>query len=233
MAKTAALPADKRVTVDEIADYLYREITSLRLLPGTRISETDIAMRFGVSRQPVRDAFRRLETMDLILVRAKKATEVRKFSIRAIEKSRFVRAAVEAAALRQAAAMCDAAGGFQLDACIALQRKALAEKDFAGFAGLDYDFHKTICEIGKVPYAFDVIRSEKEKVDRLCILGLSKEDRMPQLVADHEAIATAVKAGDAERAVTAGMAHLGRLDDTIAAILVQSAAFFEDLDPPS
>lgn len=228
MSKIAALPEQRRSSVDDIVDYLYREISTLRLLPGTRISETDIAARFGVSRQPVRDAFRRLESMDLILVRPKKATEVKKFSAKAIEKSRFVRAAVEAAVLRKAAEHIDLAGGFQLDACLALQHKALAECDHAAFGRLDYEFHKAICDIGHVPYAFDVIRTEKEKVDRLCVLGLAKEKRMPELIEDHEAITAALKAGDAEAAVAAGMLHLTRLDETIAAIRVNSAAYFDD-----
>lgn len=230
MSKPDTLPKDRRSSVDDIVDYLYREITAMRLLPGTRISETDIAAQFGVSRQPVRDAFRRLESADLILVRPKKATEVKKFSAKAIEKSRFVRAAVEAAALREAAKHCDVAAGFQLDSCIALQQKAFAERDFAEFGRLDYDFHKAICDIGRVPYAFDIIKTEKEKVDRLCVLSLAKEKRMPELIRDHEAMVAALKAGDAESAVKAGMLHLSRLDETIEAIRVNSAAYFGDQD---
>lgn len=230
MNKIATLPAAKRSTVDEIVDYLYKEITSLRLMPGTRISEPDIAEKFGVSRQPVRDAFRRLETMDLILVRPKRATEVRKFSARGIEKSRFVRAAVEAAVLREAAKHCVAADGFQLDACIAMQQKAQAENDYVGFTKLDYEFHQTICNIAQVPYAFDVIQAEKAKVDRLCILSLSKERRMLVLIDDHEAIARAIKANDPETAAAAGMLHLTRLDETIATIRLNNAAYFEDDD---
>ncbi|SMX31046.1 GntR family transcriptional regulator [Actibacterium lipolyticum] len=230
MNEIASPPKQKRTSVGDIVDYLYREITSLRLLPGTRISETDVAERFGVSRQPVRDAFRRLETMDLILVRPKKATEVKKFSARAIEKSRFVRAAVEASALREASKYCDKAGSYQLDACIAMQHKALAEMDARGFAKLDYEFHEAICDIGRVPYAFEVIQVEKAKVDRLCMLGLSKEQRMPELIADHEAIANAIKAHDGDAAVAAGMRHLSRLDETIAAIRISSAAYFDEND---
>ena len=230
MTKITTRPKDKRSTVDEIADFLYREITTLHLLPGTRISEPDIAERFGVSRQPVRDAFRRLEAMDLILVRPKKATEVRKFSARAIEKSRFIRAAIEAAALREAAIKCGKADGYHLDACISMQHKALIESDYATFGQLDYEFHEQICHIGAVPYAFEVIRTEKEKVDRLCALGLAKERRMPELIADHEAIAAAIKANNPDAAVSAGMLHLTRLDETIAAIRVNRAAYFEDDD---
>lgn len=217
-----------RSSVDRIVEQLYDDIRQMRLLPGTRISETDIASQFGVSRQPVRDAFNRLANMDLILIRPKKATEVKKFSTAAIERSRFVRASVEAEVLRRASAHCTPADGHQLDACLAMQNKALAESDHAAFARLDYEFHQTLCEIAGVPFAFDVIRAEKEKVDRLCMLGLSKENRMPQLVEDHEAIARAVKDGDAEAAAKAGMRHLSRLDDTIEAIRVTSAAYFDD-----
>ena len=230
MKKVAELTKEKRSSVDDIVDYMSKEIATLRLLPGTRISETDIAERFGVSRQPVRDAFRRLEAMDLILVRPKKATEVKKFSARAIEKSRFVRAAVEVSALRLAVVKCSKPDGYQIDACLALQHKAMAEGDTAAFAKLDYEFHRLLCQIGGVPYAFDVIQEEKAKVDRLCILGLAKEQRMPELIADHEAIANAVKSGNEEAAVQAATLHLSRLDDTIAAIRINSAAYFEDGD---
>lgn len=228
MNKNATLPKERRLGVADIVDRLYEEITSLRLLPGSRISETDIAAQFGVSRQPVRDAFRRLEGMDLILVRPKKATEVKRFSAAAIEKSRFVRAAVEAAALREAAKYCDEAGGYQLDACLSLQRKACAETDYAAFVSLDYDFHKAICEIGRVPFAFEVIQTEKARVDRLCMLSLSKEQRMPDLIEDHEAMAAAIKAGQGEEAVAAGMTHLSRLDETIAAIRAHNASYFSE-----
>lgn len=228
MSKAVTIGGDRRRVVDEIAGHLQQEISSLKLLPGTRISETDIAEKFGVSRQPVRDAFRKLESLDLILVRPKRATEVKKFSARAIEKSRFVRAAIEAAALREAAKHFDTAGGFQLEACIALQQKALFERDFASFARLDYDFHRAICEIGKVPYAFEVIKVEKERVDRLCILGLAKEQRMPQLIEDHKAIASAIQSRNGQAAVDVGMAHLSRLDETIESIRLNNAAYFID-----
>lgn len=114
-----------RQGVDEIVSFLHQEIMSMRLLPGTRISESDIATRFGVSRQPVRDAFRRLEAMDLILVRPKKATEVKRLSLASIEKSRFVREAVETAVLRKAVILCNSEGERRLQENIDLQTRAV------------------------------------------------------------------------------------------------------------
>ncbi|MFV0336432.1 MAG: GntR family transcriptional regulator [Tropicimonas sp.] len=217
----------RRPRVDDIFDYLQDEILSLRLRPGDKISEADIAARFGVSRQPVRDAFSRLANLDLLLIRPQRATEVKRFSAREIEKSRFVRAAVETEVLRRAARHCDARGATLLDAALARQEKALAEKDVEGFGALDYDFHQTLCRIARVDYAFDVILAEKAKVDRLCMLGLSKEHRMPELVADHLAIAEAVKDNDDGRAVEMGRRHLSRLDETIRHISETRATYFE------
>ncbi len=214
-------------SVDAIFQHLYDEIVNLTLLPGKKISEAEIANRFGVSRQPVRDAFSRLEGMDLLLIRPQKATQVKRFSIREVSKSRFVRATVEAEVLRRAAANCDAAGAARLDKCLSDQSRVVDDGEYHAFGALDYAFHKTLCEIAGVDYAFEVISAEKRKVDRLCMLGLAKEDRMPELLEDHIEMAKHVKNGAPELAVEVGMAHLARLDDTIVSISTRHADYFD------
>lgn len=220
--------SERRTAVDEIFDYLYEEIGALRLRPGDKISESEIAKRFGVSRQPVRDAFNRLANLDMLHIRPQRATEVKRFSSREIEKSRFVRASIEKEVLRLAAERCKAEDTARLDRCLQQQDEAIANGDVAVFGTLDYEFHRLLCEIAGVDYAFEVIMTEKSKVDRLCMLGLSKEDRMPELVADHRAIAEAVGQHKPERAVQAGTLHLSRLDDTIKRIESSNADYFVD-----
>ncbi|AEI92469.1 MULTISPECIES: GntR family transcriptional regulator [Roseobacter] len=226
MAQATQL-GERRTSVDDIFDHLHDEILSLRLRPGDKISEADIAARFGVSRQPVRDAFSRLATLDLLLIRPQRATEVKRFSLREIAKSRFVRAAVEQEVLQRASQYCDATGAAELDAALAAQEQAIEQNDLETFGELDYKFHQILCHIAKVDFAFDVIRTEKSNVDRLCILSLSKGDRMPDLVADHRRIAEAVRKHDAQSAVENGMRHLSRLDATIEQISITNANYFE------
>jgi len=220
----------RRTSVDEVFDYLHEQILTLQLKPGDRISEAEIASQFGISRQPVRDAFSRLANNDLLLIRPQRATEVRRFSMRQIEKARFVRTAIDKEVLRRAAAQCDDAGAAQLDAALAQQDAAVANNNVERFGQLDYEFHKVLCTIARADYAFEVILEEKAKVDRLCMLGLEKEQRMPELVADHRKIADAIKANDAETAVAAGMIHLSRLDETIKRITATNANYFERAD---
>lgn len=221
---------ERRTSVDEVFDYLHDQITSLNLRPGDKISEADIAARFNVSRQPVRDAFSRLANLDLLLIRPQRATEVRRFSMREIEKSRFVRAAVEKEVLRRASALCTVEGAAMLDAALSEQDKALETRDVGHFGTLDYEFHKTICEIAQVDFAFDVIMTEKAKVDRLCRLALSKERRLPDLVTDHRQIAEAIKSHDPAQAIEVGMFHLSRLDETIERITETNENYFEAPD---
>lgn len=218
---------DRRTSVDVVFDDLYEAIVSLKLLPGDKISEAEIAAKFDVSRQPVRDAFSRLENLDLLLIRPQRATEVKRFSTREIAKSRFVRAAIEAEVLRRAARECDTVGTARLQANLMLQKVEVDAKDYERFGKLDYEFHKTLCEIAKVDFAFEVISAEKSNVDRLCMLGLSRNDRMDQLLEDHTAISRHIENHDAEKAVAAGMVHLSRLDGTIETISTQNPDYFE------
>lgn len=223
-------PVSRRTSVDEVFDYLHEEILSLRLRPGDKISEAEIAALFDLSRQPVRDAFSKLENIGLLKIRPQRATEVKRFSLQEIKKSRFIRSAIETEVVRRAASWCDDAGYELLQNCMSLQREASDSDNYEAFNALDYEFHKLLCDIAQVSYAFDVIASEKAKVDRLCMLSMSQERNMPQLVEDHEAIALAIKASDAESAVAVSTLHLSRLDKTIASIVQNQADYFEPHD---
>jgi DNA-binding GntR family transcriptional regulator len=217
----------RRTSVDVVFDHLQHAIVTLQLRPGDKISEAEIASQFGVSRQPVRDAFSRLENLDLLLIQPQKATEVKRFSLHEITKSRFVRASVEAEVLRRAAREATIADGALLGAALAQQAQLVPGGKYEQFGKLDHEFHETLCKIAKVAFAFEVISFEKARVDRLCILSLSKEDRMENLLKDHRTIADCITAGDGEAAVQAGLRHLSRLDATIEAIFRDNPDYFE------
>ncbi|CAN0601665.1 unnamed protein product, partial [Ectocarpus sp. 12 AP-2014] len=160
MAQVTELGA-RRTTVDDIFEQLRDDILSLRLKPGDKISEAEVAAQFGVSRQPVRDAFSRLAHLDFLLIRPQRATVVKRFSIRQIVKSRFVRAAIEMEVLRRAAERCDAKQAERLNAELAAQKQAIEDGKVEKFGALDYEFHKTLCKIADADFAFEVIMAEK------------------------------------------------------------------------
>ena len=219
---------ERRTSADIVFDYLRGEIVSNTLPPGTKISEVDIASRFGVSRQPVRDAFSRLANQDLLLIRPQKPTEVRKFSLRKVTQARFVRLAVELEVVKNACDIWDKARASALNGNLSEQRQAVERSDTGRFHELDYDFHKLICEHSDNAMMFDTIQYYKGKIDRLCMLSLGEPSEASDLLQDHQLLADALLAGDKANAEKIVRLHLGRLDDTICEIRAQHGEFFED-----
>lgn len=222
------MPVDRRTSADDVFDYLYDEIVTLRMLPGDKISEVEIANKLNVSRQPVRDAFNRLTNLDLLLVRPQRATEVRRFSYDAIQAARFIRASVEVEVLRLAATNWDGSKMSVLQDSLAQQKAAVDASDGDAFHLLDYEFHRILCDVAGVDHAFKVISQKKALVDRLCVLGFAQKDRIGQLYKDHVQIVERIAARDAEGAVGIGRLHLARLDATVASIREAHADYFED-----
>jgi DNA-binding GntR family transcriptional regulator len=220
--------ADRRTNADVVFDYLYDEIVSLRMMPGTKISEVEIASRFDVSRQPVRDAFSRLANLDLVQVRPQRATEVKRFSSKSIQTARFVRSAVEMEVIRLAVRTWDGAMAVDLEKNLGLQVKAVRASDTDAFHRLDYEFHRMLCHAARADFAFDVIAQNKAMVDRLCVLSLMHPDRMAPLLDDHRRLFDLIVAGDETGAVEVGRMHLTRLDTTVSAIRRDNAEYFED-----
>jgi len=217
----------RSTATDAVFDQLHKEIVSLELLPGTKLSEVEIARRFGVSRQPVRDAFNRLENLDLMLIRPQKATEVRRFSMQRIAQARFVRLAVELEVIRHACSIWDEACVEVLNLNLEQQQRSLAGNQPEKFHTLDYQFHKLICEIGGCPLAYETIKNCKQKVDRLCALSLGRENEHESVLDDHRQIAQALENRSIEEASKVVRRHLARLDDTIMDVHLEHSEYFE------
>lgn len=218
----------QRTTTDIVFDKLHQEISSLRLLPGSKISEAEIASSLGVSRQPVRDAFNRLNNLGLLLIRPQRATEVRGFSMREIQNARFIRLAVELELISRACTVWDEVRAEQLDANLAKQRAVVASGKTDTFHELDYEFHRMICDLSGHPLAFETIERCKHVVDRLCRLSFDREDEVSAILADHEKVAAALASGSEDEARATVRLHLSRLDDTISEIHSRHAEYFEE-----
>lgn len=218
---------ERRTAADVVFEAMRDDITSMKLLPGTKLSEADVAKQFGVSRQPVRDAFARLANLDLLLIQPQKATKVRGFSMERIDHARFVRLSVELEVIRRACLVWDAARADVLNRNMDSQSQAIKADDAIQFHALDADFHKQICDLAGYPLAAETIEESKHKVDRLCMLSLGRKREVETLLDDHRHLAEALLQKDAEAATAIARQHLSRLDDTINDIHKNNSEYFE------
>lgn len=218
---------ERRTTTDLLFDHLHEDIVSLKLLPGSKLSETEVAQRFGVSRQPVRDAFNRLSNLDLLLVRPQKATVVRGFSMERIAHARFLRLAIELEVVRSASIVWDDKRAAVLQENIDQQRGSIEDGKDDEFHVLDFRFHALLCELGDHSMAADVIAECRQKTDRLCVLSFSRPAEATTLIDEHCELAAALANHDAARAAEITRHHLGRLDAVIDEIHASHAEYFE------
>ncbi len=219
---------ERRTSADDVFDFLNGQINSLQLLPGTRISEVEIAKSFDVSRQPVREAFIRLANRGLILVRPQKATIVRRFSIERIQRARFIRLAIECEVLRRACSKPLGSFKRKLDRSLSAQEKAIKDNDIDRFHALDYEFHKTLCSAADAEFVFETIADNKAQLDRLCLLSLSEPAAMEELHEDHVELFEALVEQNEEKVLASINRHLSRLESTVAGIRKSHAEYFED-----
>lgn len=202
---TIARPAS---TAQQVHDWLHQRIIQGDLLPGARLSETEIADQIGLSRQPVREAFIRLASDGLAEVRPQRGTYIGKISVSAVLSARLIREAVES----DLAAMVAGSGAdlAAMRAELVLQDQANAAGDVAGFIASDDRFHRAMALAAGQAAVWNDLERLKSQMNRLRHLSMRVFDRSAT-IAQHRAILTVLEQGDAAAAQAAMRTHLRQM----------------------
>ena len=212
----------------QITRALRQAIVTMRLRPGEMLSEQEIATRFGVSRQPVREAFIKLSEAGLIQVLPQRGSQVVKISRSAVEDAHFIREAVECAVVREASIRVTREAVAVLNDSIARQRRAAKTKDAVGFFALDEEFHKLLAEFAGRPSAWRVVEDVKPQMDRVRFIDMTDVMPVKVVIDQHIAILGAIKAGDPEAAEAAMRNHLSEILRSLPRVAEQHADLFEE-----
>lgn len=219
------MPARPSIS-DGVFTELQRQVLSLELVPGSKVSESDIAKALGVSRQPVRDAFYRLARLGFLEIRPQRATTVTLISGAAVMRARAIRTALELETVRAAATMLSAEDIDALEEIIARQDAAIEAGDKPDFHRLDDLFHREICNRAGMDFFWQLIAENKGHMDRVRMLSLAFASR--DAWEDHRRILAALRAHDVAEACTAMRAHLSRIQEQIARIRAANHEWFDE-----
>lgn len=211
----------------QVYEGLRQAIITGLLPPGTALSEKDGSEMFGVSRQPVREAFIKLVEAGLLQVLPQRGTRVRKISRRQVEQGRFIREAVEAAVVRLAAESIDDRALQRLDRSLGAQHDAARRHDHAGFLALDEGFHRLIIEAIDCLPAWSTIENMKAQMDRVRYLSLPDVSPLEMLIAQHEEIVAGLRAHDPDAAEAAMRRHLREILSSLGPIAERRPELFE------
>lgn len=122
-------------------------ILSGDLPAGARIGEAEMALRFGVSRGPIREALRALEEVGLVHFVKNRGVFVREIDLTQADQNYVVRGALEALAAGLLAAKISSDEAAELRAIVADMEKAVAADEEANYAELNHRLHRRIVEM--------------------------------------------------------------------------------------
>jgi DNA-binding GntR family transcriptional regulator len=215
----------RRQVSEQVYEALKKAIISLRLPPGTLISENRICRQIRVSRTPVRSAITRLVEDELIEVFPQKGSLVAPIKLSAVRNNHFIRKALEIAVLRRACEAWTPELAARSRQIVTEQARVLADADLERFHELDEEFHRSLCLAADLGGVWSTIQIAKARVDRVHRL-VSGVGRLPLVVVEHGAILDALDSGDPKRAAERLDYHLERAPAIMETLIGSHEKFF-------
>ncbi|MGE0718150.1 MAG: GntR family transcriptional regulator [Alphaproteobacteria bacterium] len=198
-ARLDAVPMQPSL-VEQVAERISAAICAGTLPAGERLVETPLADRLGVSRGPVREALRILETEGLVRTTKGRGTFVVRPSVDEVEQMVMMRAMLEGLAARLVTAAADPGVLGRLrelhDRIIA---RARAE-DFPTWRELNWRFHELLCESAGNALLLKSWLGMRNLVRVYLHQNRAYETGFRQIVAHHEAFMAVLESGDPDEA---------------------------------
>lgn len=195
-----------------VYEELKRGIMTLRLAPGTVMSTQEMATRLNVSRTPVREAFLRLQSEGLVETVPQRLTIVSRIDLQRVEQERFLRGALESAAISAFLKRCTPEVLEQLQRSIGLQREALADGDDVRFIECDNQFHGLVFEAAGQQLSWNVILDNNGHYNRIRVLVARSAPVIEANVRQHERMLSLIAQGEEEQLHREFISHVGKLN---------------------
>jgi len=207
MDKEAAVFAPESL-VDKLTELLRDDIVLGKIKPGEKITEVALAQRLGISRNPIREAVRRLEGTGLLVNHPRRGRFVREIGGDEADDIFYFRASIERSSIHRAARIRTEQDIARLRAVLDGMHTAAARDDTAGTFAQDVKFHRTICEIAgsrRALRAFDDLYIELQMLLRM--VGTSFTT-LEHTAMTHDLLLDAIVAGDSEAAERSMQKHI-------------------------
>lgn len=179
--------------------------------PGTKLVESELAERFGVSRTPIREALQRLETQTL-LARDGRSLIVASLDHNQLAELYVVRSELEGLAARLAARHATPEEVRVLRSMVEEDRSKV--DDPGALSRANRRFHKQIHLGSHNRYLVQQLELVHRSMALLATTSLAVEGRSAAALDEHERIVTAIESGDGDAAYSALRDHISQAFET-------------------
>ncbi|MBN8914152.1 MAG: GntR family transcriptional regulator [Rhizobiales bacterium] len=200
---------------DRIRRALEADISSGRLEPGSKLDEQELAEQFGVSRTPVREAFRLLAASHLVELRGRQGAVVRTISAQSLIEMFQVMAELEGLCARLAARRANPAQLGRIEAIHKRLEDVSASGDVDLFYDVNQEFHEAVYEASCNGFLADQTRRLRNQVAAYRRRVTHRPSRIPKTLKEHGEVIAAIRAHDDEAAQRAMRDHVNLLGDDL------------------
>lgn len=170
--------------------------------------EIHLAQKLGVSRTPVREAIRMLESEGLVIMMPRKGAVVSEITIPDLEDVLEVRTALEELAVKKA---CQNMTEQELQNLKMAEEnfiRAVKEGDLISCAQADVNFHEIISDATQNRRLIQILNNIREQIYRYRLENLKDRSTHANLIEEHRAICKALEDRDQDKAVEALQIHI-------------------------
>jgi DNA-binding GntR family transcriptional regulator len=194
------IPINRPSRMQEVYTTLLDWITEGKLHPGEKLLDKDVAQKLGVSRTPVREAFRRLEDKGLLETSAGCWTRVSPISLTEADQIYPVISKLEELVVSLSLNNLSAADFTRLENTNAALAAAIKSNHPVKASQADYRFHQILIEKSNNPYVIGILKDLKIQFRRLEVHYFGGAISASDSVNEHKRLLEALREGNSERA---------------------------------
>ena len=197
--------SDFRIRIEEpkllsenIADSIKAAIIKGKFKPGEKISEGDLAESMGISRTPLREAFRKLENEGFIEIIPRKGAVVTGIDPKEVFDLYEIKSTFEGLAARLASANMKEKDIERLEKINNELRKLIDKNDLEGFYRAHTRFHEVFIKLSANRRLIQMISNLNDHFKRFGIVTLTLPGQYESAINQHRGIIQAFRSGDKE-----------------------------------
>ena len=184
-----------------------RAILAGEYVPGSKLNEAALALKLGVSRGPVREAFRMLDEAGLVRTEKNRGVFVRNIPIDEAIEIFELRATMEELVGRRLAAHMTTQQQQEIETVVHAMEDAVKAGDSHTYHLLNLQFHDRLVEMAGNRKLATIYRKLVKEISLFRRLNLAGQNVLPKSAHAHWAILEAIKSGDPEVAGHALFEH--------------------------
>jgi DNA-binding GntR family transcriptional regulator len=215
MGRTARIAAADDRAAPDIQQRMRNDIVSGELPFGARLIIEDLALRYGVSHMPVREALRVLHGEGLVVIEPNRGARVRPIYRGFIEDVFDVRCAIETLLARRAAERRTSAHLVRLRAAAERLESLVADGEHAGVPLANREFHTAINDAAGNPGALPIVDSHWLLLAALLKRYGYGDERFPRVIEEHQHLIYAIERQDAHSAALLMGAHIEKAKNNL------------------